>query len=91
MKAVYDSIEIIIRATKCIIQLWRLFPNIFVDRFIKIFMISDGALAQRLQSEEINTHLHGNRQRNHQIREDVPRARQEQVSEVEEACKQGLN
>jgi len=48
----------------------------------------DGALAQRLQSEEIKTHLHGNRQRNHQIREDVPRARQEQVSEVEEACKQ---
>merc|ERR1711997_251758 len=48
----------------------------------------DGALAQRLQSEEINQHLHGNRQRNHQIREDVPRARQEQVNEVEEACKQ---
>ena len=62
-----------------------------MDSFIKTFMISDGALAQRLQSEEIKTHLHGNRQRNHQIREDVPRARQEQVSEVEEACKQGLN
>ena len=62
-----------------------------MDSCIKMFMISDGALAQRLQSEEITTHLHGNRQRNHQIREDVPRARQEQVSEVEEACKQGLN
>ena len=62
-----------------------------MDSLIKLFMISDGALAQRLQSEEIKTHLHGNRQRNHQIREDVPRARQEQVSEVEEACKQGLN
>ena len=32
--------------------------------------------------------MHGNRQRNHQIREDVPRARQEQVNEVEDACKQ---
>jgi len=48
----------------------------------------DGALAQRLQSEEINQHLHGNRQRNHQIREDLPRARQEQVNEVVDACKQ---
>ena len=47
----------------------------------------DCALAQRLQSEEINQHYHGNRQRNHQIREDVPRARQEQTIEVEQACR----
>ena len=47
----------------------------------------DGALAQKLQSEEISQHLRGNRQRNHQIREDVPRAREEQVREVEIACK----
>ena len=47
----------------------------------------DGALAQRLQSEEINQHYHGNRQRNHQIREDVPRARQEQTIELEQACR----
>ncbi len=49
--------------------------------------IGDGALAQRLQSEEINQHLHGNRTRNHQIREDLPRARHEQVKELENACK----
>ena len=49
----------------------------------------DGALAQRLQSEEISTHLQSNKQRNNQIREDLPRARQEQVREVESACKIG--
>ena len=49
----------------------------------------DGALAQRLQTEEISHHLQSNRQRNHQIREDLPRARQEQVREVESACKIG--
>lgn len=48
----------------------------------------DGALAQRLQSQEIDQHLSGNRQRNHQIREDLPRARQEQFHEVEQATKQ---
>ena len=32
----------------------------------------DGALAQRLQSQEIQTHLSGNRQRNTQIRTDFP-------------------
>ena len=47
----------------------------------------DGALAQRLQSEEINQHYHGNRQRNHQIREDLPQAREEQVREIEQACR----
>ena len=46
----------------------------------------DGALAQRLQTEEISSHLQSNKQRNHQIREDLPRARQEQVREVESAC-----
>ena len=47
----------------------------------------DGALAHKLQNEEISQHLRGNRQRNHQIREDLPRARQEQVREVEDACR----
>jgi len=47
----------------------------------------DGALAQRLQSEEINQHYHGNRQRNHQIREDLPQAREEQVREIQQACR----
>ncbi len=45
----------------------------------------DGALAQRLQEMEIETHLGGNRRRNHQIREDFPKAYDEQSKERGEA------
>lgn len=48
----------------------------------------DGALAERLQSEEIAAHLGGNRQRNHQIRNDFPKALEEQTKEKNEASKQ---
>ncbi|TRY69161.1 hypothetical protein TCAL_14276 [Tigriopus californicus] len=41
----------------------------------------DGALAERLQSQEYHQHLSGNKQRNHQIREDFPQALQEQTRE----------
>jgi len=43
----------------------------------------DGALAQRLQSQEIQAHLGGNRRRNHQIRSDAPLAAREQSIEEE--------
>lgn len=43
----------------------------------------DGALAHRLQSEEIEHHLSGNRWRNAVVREDFPRARDEQRREQE--------
>ncbi|XP_049770087.1 coiled-coil domain-containing protein 50 isoform X3 [Schistocerca cancellata] len=43
----------------------------------------DGALAYRLQSEEIEHHLSGNRWRNAVVREDFPRARDEQRREQE--------
>ncbi len=45
----------------------------------------DGALARRLQSQEFERHLGGNRQRNHQIREDFPKAFLEQSREAGEA------
>lgn len=41
----------------------------------------DGALAYRLQSEEINDHLSGNKFRNAVVREDFPRAKSEQIRE----------
>jgi hypothetical protein len=63
-------------------------PNGHVTRLRQNWSVfEDGALAERLQSEEINTHLSGNRQRNHQIREDLPHALEEQSREVETACK----
>jgi len=42
----------------------------------------DHALAERLQSQEIEQHYQGNRMRNNQIREDFPRALEEQTAEV---------
>ena len=51
-------------------------------------VFEDGALAERLQSEEIAAHLGGNRQRNHQIRNDFPKALEEQTKEKNEASKQ---
>lgn len=48
----------------------------------------DGALAHRLQSQEIESHLKGNKLRNHQIREDFPTALAEQNLEVSEAERQ---
>ncbi len=45
----------------------------------------DGALAQRLQSQEIEDHLGGNRRRNHQIRQDFPAAAAEQSIEEHHA------
>ena len=45
----------------------------------------DGALAQRLQSQEIAQHLSGNRQRNELIRSDFPAAVREQRGEEETA------
>ena len=39
-------------------------------------VFEDGALAERLQSEEIAAHLGGNKLRNHQIRNDFPKAQQ---------------
>jgi hypothetical protein len=44
-------------------------------------VFEDGALAERLQSEEINTHLSRNQQRNEQIRQDLPYALEEQSRE----------
>ena len=41
----------------------------------------DGALASRLQEEELEQHYHNNRHRNQQIREDIPQARQAQQQE----------
>lgn len=41
----------------------------------------DGALAYRLQSQEISEHLSGNKNRNAQVREDFPCALDEQVRE----------
>ena len=41
----------------------------------------DGALASRLQEEELEQHYHNNRHRNQQIREDIPQARQAQHQE----------
>ncbi|KAK7872817.1 hypothetical protein R5R35_006696 [Gryllus longicercus] len=46
----------------------------------------DGALAYRLQSEEIQQHLTGNKSRNAQVREDFPQALHEQQKEEEEAA-----
>lgn len=51
-------------------------------------VFEDGALAERLQSEEIAAHLGGNRRRNHQIRNDFPKALEEQTKEQNEATKQ---
>ena len=51
-------------------------------------IFEDGALAERLQGEEIAAHLCGNRRRNHQIREDFPRALEEQTKEQNEAIRQ---
>ncbi|XP_012059518.1 PREDICTED: coiled-coil domain-containing protein 50 [Atta cephalotes] len=42
----------------------------------------DGALAYRLQDEEIKEHYTGNKTRNAQVREDVPRAKVEQELEA---------
>ncbi len=46
-------------------------------------MYADGALASRLQSEEISAHLRGNKERNHLIRADVPYAKATYASEVD--------
>ncbi|XP_037068778.1 uncharacterized protein LOC119090090 [Pollicipes pollicipes] len=52
----------------------------------------DGALASRLQDEEITEHYQQNRLRNGVIRADVPRARSEQLKEDERAAyKQALH
>lgn len=50
-------------------------------------IFEDGALAERLQSEEIAAHLGGNRRRNHQIRDDFPKALEEQTKEQNEATR----
>src|SRR5699024_5469330 len=41
----------------------------------------DGALAYRLQSQEFSEHLSGNKYRNALVREDFPRAKDEQLRE----------
>ena len=41
----------------------------------------DGALAEKLQTEEITSHLSNNRRKNTQIREDFPKAFEEQSRE----------
>ena len=51
-------------------------------------VFEDGALAERLQNEEIASHLGGNRRRNHQIRNDFPKALEEQTKEKDEASRQ---
>ncbi|KAM7352460.1 uncharacterized protein ACRADG_004964 isoform 4-T4 [Cochliomyia hominivorax] len=48
----------------------------------------DGALAYKLQSQEINDFYKGNRTRNAVVREDFPTALQEQIKEKETAEKQ---
>lgn len=45
----------------------------------------DGALAYRLQKEEVEQHYSGNKTRNAQVREDFPRAKDEQLREEIEA------
>lgn len=45
----------------------------------------DSALAYRLQNEEFSDHLSGNRFRNAVVREDFPRAKNEQIKEQEMA------
>ncbi|XP_018911369.1 uncharacterized protein [Bemisia tabaci] len=45
----------------------------------------DGALAYKLQKEEVEQHYSGNKQRNAQVREDFPRAKDEQLREEIEA------
>ncbi len=44
----------------------------------------DGALAHKLQTEEITTHLSDNRRKNVQIRDDFPRALEEQTREQDQ-------
>ena len=51
-------------------------------------VFEDGALAERLQSEEIAAHLGGNKLRNHQIRNDFPKALEEQTKEKDQASRQ---
>lgn len=48
----------------------------------------DGALAYRLQSEEISEHYKGNRHRNQVVRQDFPTALSEQIKEKENAERQ---
>ncbi|KAG0701731.1 Coiled-coil domain-containing protein 50 [Chionoecetes opilio] len=49
-------------------------------------MHEDQALAHRLQNEEYQTHLLTNRERNQLLRQDTPRAREEQIREDHEAA-----
>ncbi|KAF4529684.1 hypothetical protein B566_EDAN010770 [Ephemera danica] len=49
-------------------------------------VLEDGALAYRLQNEEIEHHYMGNRFRNALVRQDIPRAKDEQRREEEEAA-----
>uniref|UniRef100_A0A8D9EWG8 Coiled-coil domain-containing protein 50 n=1 Tax=Cacopsylla melanoneura TaxID=428564 RepID=A0A8D9EWG8_9HEMI len=45
----------------------------------------DGALAYRLQKQEVEEHYTGNKTRNAQVREDLPRAKEEQQREERDA------
>jgi len=48
-------------------------------------VFEDEAFATKMQHEEINQHYHGNRNRNQQIREDIPQARRVQSIEEQKA------
>lgn len=49
-------------------------------------MHEDQALAYRLQNEEYQSHLVTNRERNQLLRQDTPKAREEQIREDHEAA-----
>jgi len=54
-------------------------------------VFEDEALATKIQHDEINQHYHGNRNRNQQIREDIPQARRVQSIEEQNAQQEHNN
>ncbi|CAG0880195.1 unnamed protein product [Darwinula stevensoni] len=57
-----------------------------VNKVCREFLVlEDGALAYKLQNEEISQHYQGNKERNAVLRTDAPKAREEQKKEEEEA------
>lgn len=60
----------------------KLLPRGRVNEVCQEWMVrEDGALAYRLQNQEISEHLSGNKYRNAVVREDFPRAKTEQMRE----------
>ncbi|KAL1455714.1 hypothetical protein WDU94_009787 [Cyamophila willieti] len=61
-------------------------PRGKVNEVCKNWLVhEDGALAYRLQKQEVEEHYTGNKTRNAQVREDLPRAKEEQQREERDA------